>query len=115
MKFRAYIKTIDTILYDITIHPNDIRVEIKGCKRYIDKEDYVLELGCEINGTFIYEGDLIESKAIVDGKESISKLPVVFDNGAFYLDESFKKDGTYLTLLNEFDEKLKVIGNIHKQ
>lgn len=71
-------------------------------------------LGVEINGVLVYDGDLLESKAEVDGEEHISNIPVVFENGALWVDESFKKDGTYLHLLNEWDEEIKVIGNIYE-
>ena len=66
------------------------------------------------NGKEIYEGDLHLSEAIVDGEPHKSYLPIVFDNGAFWVDESFKKDGTVLTLLAEYDEPINIQGNIYQ-
>ncbi|HET8885586.1 MAG TPA: YopX family protein [Salinimicrobium sp.] len=65
------------------------------------------------DGGDIFQGDLICSDAEVDGEMSTSYLPIVYENAAFWLDESFSKDGSYLTLLVEWDEPLKVGGNIH--
>lgn len=66
------------------------------------------------NGNEIYEGDFHLSE--VQGDEGLIKgyLPVVYDNGAFWLDESFKKDGSFLTLLNQYDEPINIQGNIHE-
>lgn len=62
----------------------------------------------------IYVGDLHLTEAEVDGKMKKNYLPVLFDNGAYWLDESFKKDGTHLTLLCQYnDEPLNIMGNIH--
>jgi len=62
----------------------------------------------------IYSGDLHLSEAEVDGEPHKSYLPVVFDNGAFWIDESFKKDGTCLSLLCKYDEDINIVGNIHE-
>ncbi len=68
----------------------------------------------DTNEKEIYEGDIHLSET--EGDEGLIKsyLPVVFDNGAFWLDESFKKDGTYLTLLCEYNEPLNIVGNIYE-
>ena len=67
-----------------------------------------------INGVEVYEGDLHKTEPVdVDGEMTSSYLPIVFDNGAFWLDESFKKDGSLLTLVCEYDEPLNIVGNIH--
>jgi len=62
----------------------------------------------------VYEGDIHLSEVEDDGKIIKGYLPIVFDNGAFWLDQSFKKDGTYLTLLCEYDEPLNIVGNIYE-
>ncbi len=66
------------------------------------------------NGNKVFSGDLHLTEPVeVDGEMKSSYLPVVFDNGAFWLDESFDKDGSLLTLLCEYDEPLNIQGNIH--
>jgi len=82
----------------------------KGC---FNHPNIIPLIGCEVNGQLVYDGDLLESINQEDG--SVSKIPVVFENGAFWVDESFHKDGTYLHLLAEWDEKIKVIGNIYEK
>jgi len=66
------------------------------------------------NGNDIYEGDIHSEKIEVDGKIINSAIPIVFDNCAFWLDESFNKDKTYLSLLCEYDTPINIIGNIHE-
>lgn len=66
------------------------------------------------NGKEIFEGDLHLSESIMDGKPNKSYLPILFENGAFWIDESFEKNGTYLTLLCEYGEPLNIQGNIHE-
>ena len=67
------------------------------------------------NGKEIYEGDIHGFKTKIDDKTTWCYLPVVFDNGAFWLDESFLKDRSMLTLLCEYkDEPLNIVANIYQ-
>ena len=51
----------------------------------------------------------------VDGEMIDSTLPVVFENGAFWLDESYAKDKSLLKLLCEYnDAPLNIVGNIYE-
>jgi uncharacterized phage protein (TIGR01671 family) len=68
----------------------------------------------DANEKEVYEGDIHLSEVEDDGKIIKGYLPIVFDNGAFWLDQSFKKDGSYLTLLCEHDEPLNIVGNIYE-
>lgn len=58
------------------------------------------------NGVEIYEGDILEYMAIVDGKQ-INK--VIFDRGTFVVD--YAED--YKQPVNEINHCAKVIGNIY--
>lgn len=66
-------------------------------------------------GKDIYEGDLLLDRAYdkeaPNGKYYESKLPIFFENGAFWVDESYKKDRSSSCLLAEW-EKPVVCGNI---
>jgi len=69
-------------------------------------------IGTEVNGVLVYDGDYMES---TDDDGNISQIPIVFENGSFWADESFAKDGSYLTLLAEWKEPILVKGNIYEK
>ena len=67
------------------------------------------------NGNEIYDGCIHSEKVEVDGEMIDSTLPVVFENGAFWLDESYAKDKSLLKLLCEYnDAPLNIVGNIYE-
>jgi hypothetical protein len=74
-------------------------------------------IGCQDkNGIDIYDGDVHSEQVECDGKMIDCNLPVVFDEGAYWLDESSSKDGSLLTLLCEYeDAPINIIGNIHQK
>ncbi len=63
------------------------------------------------NGKEIYDCDIHMHEFESDGEKQKSYSPIVWDNGAFWVDESLLKDGSLLTLLGEFDEPLNIVGN----
>ena len=69
----------------------------------------------DIKDIEIYENDLILDKVYdieaPNGQYYESKLPVFFEKGAFWVDESYKKDRTTATLLCEWKNPL-ICGNI---
>lgn len=67
----------------------------------------------EINGVKVWEGDIHLTETECDGQTVKGYLPIVYDNGAYWLDVSRKKDGSHLELLAELDEPLNIVGNIH--
>lgn len=67
------------------------------------------------NGKEVCEGDIHSERNNIDGTMTDIYMPVVFDNGAFWIDESFNKDGSSLYLLCEYnDAPLNIVGNIHE-
>ena len=69
----------------------------------------------DVEGRKIFDGDIlidrVEDVEAPNGSYHESFLPVFFENGAFWVDESFHKDRSFATLLNEW-ENPKVVGNI---
>lgn len=69
----------------------------------------------DINGIEIYEGDLLLDRAYdqeaPNGEYYECKLPIFFENGAFWVDESFKKDRSTACLLAEWEKPI-VCGNV---
>lgn len=123
LKVRAWDEIHKQMIYefegDFKIMTNEVDASIV-CAGYNDNGDWKeLEVMffsgiIDSNVKEVFEGDLHKTEPIeVDGEMISSYLPVVFDNGAFWLDESFKKDGSLLTLLCEYDEPLNIQGNIH--
>lgn len=100
LKFRFWETEQNYMIHEIPAHPFS--------------SNFKMMIGCEVNGTIVYDGDLLESKSEVDGEKIASEIPVIFENGAMWVDESFHKDGSYLHLLAEWDEPIKVIGNIYE-
>ena len=55
-----------------------------------------------INDIWVAEGDFLQFEYEEEnGKKSTAKLPIVFKNGCFYVDESFSKDGSYMLAIVE--------------
>ena len=67
------------------------------------------------NGVNIFEGDILSEKYESDGEMLDSAIPVLWctQSAMFVVDESFKKDGSYLEPLHENYRCFEVIGNIH--
>jgi len=70
----------------------------------------------DVKGVEIYENDLLLDRAYdkeaPNGEYYESKLPIFFENGAFWVDKSFSKDRSSSVLLAEFDKPL-ICGNIY--
>lgn len=71
----------------------------------------------DINGTKIYEGDIVESDHIPNGKIERLRRIIVFHNGAFRTQRS--KSSSATSFNNLFPQKiyktnLTVIGNVHQ-
>ncbi|WP_127846171.1 YopX family protein [Psychroflexus aestuariivivens] len=64
------------------------------------------------NNRKIFAGDLHKDETIVDGEMKASYYPIIFEDASFWVDESFKKDGTCLIPLSEYPEPINIQGNI---
>lgn len=67
-------------------------------------------VGTEINGVLVYSGDIHSE---LDGEGNKCLLPIVFENGSFWIDESFHKDGSILMAVSEYETPINIVGNIH--
>lgn len=75
------------------------------------------------HGNEIYEGDIVERKYFHNNPPSkrpkvkyiLAKLPVVFDDGKFYLDDSEIRSTDYGTTFNSWwGDGCEIIGNIYE-
>ena len=113
-KFRAWDKKYNQrVLFDLEDLHHWTKVNNFHLDNYQNIQQYTgLK---DKNGKEIYEGDIHGFKTKIDDKTTWCYLPVVFDNGAFWLDESFLKDRSMLTLLCEYkDEPLNIVANIYQ-
>lgn len=120
LKFRAYHKKQNRMFPVYAIGRDFVTEETldgvnpgENCFSGDELEDIEVMLGSTVNDIEVFAGDIHKTDPVdVDGEMQSSYLPIVFDNGSFWIDESFEKDGSYLHLLSSYDEKLNIVGNI---
>ena len=109
VEHRFMIPASDVIQYEI-----DVMKLVGNAYRIVSDKEFILMGAIKINEVEIYEGDIHLEKAIVDKKEITAYYPIVYENGAYWIDESFAKDGTCLTLLCEYEIPINIVGNIYE-
>lgn len=64
------------------------------------------------NGVEVFDGDILSQEVEVDGEIINNANQVVFENGSYWVDISYKQDKRYLEILCE-KNNFKISGNIY--
>ena len=106
---------------EMDYEPQISLISTASINEFFDRETIMQFTGfIDKKGVEVYAGDYLVDRYPVD-EEDLSKgyheslFPVVFSDGSWCVDTSFKKDGSWLVPISEyFGEHLEVKGNIYK-